>query len=51
MYYRIKTYIIVLAMAIAVALPVNAKIKISGKVTNETNNPIEFATVRIQAGV
>ena len=48
MYYRIKTYIIVLAMAIAVALPVNAKIKISGKVTDETNNPIEFATVRIQ---
>ena len=35
-------------MAIAVALPVNAKIKISGKVTDETNNPIEFATVRIQ---
>ena len=48
MYYRIKTYIIVLAMAIAVALPANAKIKISGKVTDETNNPIEFATVRIQ---
>ena len=47
MYYRIKTYIIALTMALAVILPANAKIKVSGKVTDETNNPIEFATVRV----
>ncbi len=47
MHNLIKTYILAIFMAFGIALSANAKISLSGKVTDETNNPIEFATVRI----
>ena len=39
-------YILLLVLA-AAAMTAGAQVKISGKVTNEENEPIEFATVRV----
>ena len=42
-----KSYIIALFMVVSAALMVDAQVKISGKVTDDKDSPIEFATIRV----
>lgn len=43
---KIKAYILILLLSV-LALNTNAQVKISGKVVDSDNNPIEFATIRV----
>lgn len=43
-----KQYIIALLFALVCALSAMAQVEISGKITDDKDNPIEFATVRVQ---